>query len=150
MTQTQNKMTPTQVAQIFENVFKNKLCVKPSVVGFNKNTYSDIGMDSLDGLDIIMELEKQYDIEISDSESSLLMGACTLANYLNTFVNALVANKRLRVKDALVVKMRYADLLNPKTPGNNAKSNQQSALDKYKKAVACKREATKKIKQHQK
>ena len=156
MAQTTATMKPVEVAKIFESVFMDKMCVSPAEIGLNKNVLTEVGMDSLDSLDVIMELEKKFKVKIPDKESSLLAGS-SIYEFLEAFLRSLIIDKRLKIADASIVRTQYAKLLKPT---KNAIVSQytdkymgsvpKSLLDEYEKSVAHTKELAKKIAQYQK
>ena len=60
-------------SEIFEKVkaiIVDKLGVEPSVVTENASFTNDIGADSLDTVELLMEFEKVFGIKIPDEETS--------------------------------------------------------------------------------
>lgn len=55
---------------------------KPLVAITDDATFSDLGCDSLDTLEIVMELESAFDIEVSDDESERLKTFGQAAGFL--------------------------------------------------------------------
>lgn len=60
------------MSEIKEKVVKiivNKLNVEPSSVASESNFTNDLGADSLDTVELIMEFEREFNIDIPDSEA---------------------------------------------------------------------------------
>ena len=63
-------------SEIFEKVkaiIVDKLGVEPSVVTENASFTNDIGADSLDTVELLMEFEKVFGIKIPDEETSSIV-----------------------------------------------------------------------------
>jgi acyl carrier protein len=50
------------------------------------STFEDLGADSLDIVEIVMALEEEFDIEISDDEAEQAKSVGDVVNYLSTVV----------------------------------------------------------------
>lgn len=50
-------------------IISKQLKTKPEKLLLNHNLSVDLGADSLDAIEIIVSLEEQFDIEISDNEA---------------------------------------------------------------------------------
>ena len=108
MTQKNTALKPQQVAQTFENIFIEKLDIRPSVVGLDKNVHTDIGLDSLDCMEMVMEMEKRFDIKISNEE---LLFHAPLRNMLNACTDNLKKTNRLSAYGVRTIKKHYVTLL---------------------------------------
>ena len=53
-------------------IIMDKLGVEESKITMNSNFINDLGADSLDQIELIMQLEEEFDIEISDEEAETL------------------------------------------------------------------------------
>lgn len=62
-------MTRDEVAKKVEDIIVDKLNVDPSEVKEEANFTLDLGADSLDTVELIMEFEKEFDIKIEDDEA---------------------------------------------------------------------------------
>lgn len=51
-------------------IITEKYCIIPEDVTPEKRLSEDLGLDSLDGIELIMEFEKEFDISISDEQLS--------------------------------------------------------------------------------
>lgn len=108
MVQQKITLNSKQVAQTFENIFVEKLDIRPSTFGLNKNVHTDIGLDSLDCMEVIMEMEKRFDIQILDEETLFHV---SLGTMLNTCVDNLRRQRRLSILDAWRVRTNFANLV---------------------------------------
>lgn len=68
------------VLQILEN---------KSIIPFDKilggQTVEDLGLDSLDSIEIIMEIEDAFDIEIPDAHAEVFITVSDLLNYVEVY-----------------------------------------------------------------
>lgn len=70
--------------EIFEKVkiiVADRLNVKESEVTFEKR-FKDLGADSLDAVDTIMEIEKKFDMSISDNDMEKLTTIESIVDYI--------------------------------------------------------------------
>ncbi|MFZ2256718.1 MAG: acyl carrier protein [Clostridiaceae bacterium] len=51
-----------------------------------ESTFEDLGADSLDIVELIMAIEEEYDIQISDEEAEKALSVGDVVNYINTLV----------------------------------------------------------------
>ena len=145
-------MTPEQVANTFENVFIEKMDIQPSALGLDKDTSTDLSMDSLDCLDIVMELETKFGVRIPQNEYPFVVGN-QIYNFLDVFVQSLVKSQRLSPADAMIVRTQYANLIHSGKSGTDKKSLKQNPWllsKKYQNAVAQKQALAQQIKQNSK
>lgn len=63
-------MTYEEIASTVRDIIVDKIGVEPSVVTENANFTNDLGADSLDTVELIMEFEKVFGIKIPDEETS--------------------------------------------------------------------------------
>ena len=73
---------------IFEKlqaIIVDKLSVDADEVTLD-STFEDLGADSLDIVEIVMALEEEFDIEISDDEAEKAKSVGDVVNYLSTVV----------------------------------------------------------------
>lgn len=69
----------SQVAQIIVK----KLGVEESQITDEASFTKDLGADSLDTVELIMEFEKEFDITIEDSDAEKIQTVGDVINYLN-------------------------------------------------------------------
>ncbi|MBA4602424.1 acyl carrier protein [Thermoactinomyces mirandus] len=72
-------------AETLERVKKiivESLNVDPSEVTMEANIKEDLGADSLDVVDLIMELEDEFDMEISDEEAEKITTVGDVVGYI--------------------------------------------------------------------
>jgi acyl carrier protein len=73
------------MSNITERVTKiivEKLGVEASEVTLDANFASDLGADSLDTVELIMELEKEFDISIPDDQAEKIQTVGQAVSYL--------------------------------------------------------------------
>jgi acyl carrier protein len=58
----------TDIAERVRNIVAERLNVNPEEVTL-ETTFEDLGADSLDVMDLVMELEQEFDIEIPDEDA---------------------------------------------------------------------------------
>ena len=69
-------------------IIVDKLAVEPSVVTENANFANDIGADSLDTVELLMEFEKVFDIKIPDEETSTIATVKDAVDKVNEKIRA--------------------------------------------------------------
>jgi len=69
-------------AQVTEIIVK-KLGVEDSQVTETANFTKDLGADSLDTVEIIMEFEKEFDVTIEDADAEKIQTVGDVVKYLN-------------------------------------------------------------------
>ncbi|MCD6102960.1 MAG: acyl carrier protein [Thermotogaceae bacterium] len=71
--------------EIFEkvvNVLSDKLGVEGSSIAESSSLTDDLGADSLDLVDLVMELEEQFGVKIDDSELEKLSTVKDVVDYI--------------------------------------------------------------------
>jgi len=63
-------------------IIVNKLGVEESQVTDTANFTKDLGADSLDTVELIMEFEKQFDVSIEDSDAEKIQSVGDVVTYL--------------------------------------------------------------------
>ena len=56
-----------------KSIIMDKLGVEESKITMEANFINDLGADSLDQVELIMQLEEEFDIEITDEEAETLV-----------------------------------------------------------------------------
>jgi acyl carrier protein len=72
---------------IFEKVktiIAEELGIELDDIKLDSDLTEDLGADSLDAIELIMEIESQFDCEIDDSEASKIKQVSDIVNYLGT------------------------------------------------------------------
>lgn len=63
-------------------IIVNKLGVEESQVTDTANFTKDLGADSLDTVELIMEFEKQFDVSIEDADAEKIQSVGDVVSYL--------------------------------------------------------------------
>ena len=66
------------------DIIVDKLGVEKNKVTPEANFINDLGADSLDQVELIMELEEEFDLEISDEEAESLTTVSEVINFLDS------------------------------------------------------------------
>ena len=66
-----------------ENIIAQHLNIDVSEVTDDKHLMEDLGADSLDTVELVMALEEEFDIEISDEEAENISTVQTAIDYIN-------------------------------------------------------------------
>lgn len=67
---------------MIEQMIARKLKIDVSEVTDDKHLTEDLGADSLDTVELIMELETDYDIEIADEDAETLVTVGAIKQYV--------------------------------------------------------------------
>jgi len=71
------------IKQKITEIIVKKLGVEESQVTDAANFTKDLGADSLDTVELIMELEKEFDLQIEDSDAEKIQTVGDVVSYLN-------------------------------------------------------------------
>ena len=77
---TKEKIYKTILAKLNEMGYKNKNIDK------NTNVFIDLGLDSLDAVELTMSLEQEFDIKIPDEEINNMVTIKDVIEIINKFV----------------------------------------------------------------
>ena len=75
------------MAEVLERVTKiivDRLGVEESQVKFEASFKDDLGADSLDVVELVMELEDEFDLEISDEDAEKITTVGEVTNYIKS------------------------------------------------------------------
>ncbi|NRD78844.1 acyl carrier protein [Bacillus sp. BRMEA1] len=75
------------MAEVLERVTKiivDRLGVDESQVTLEASFKDDLGADSLDVVELVMELEDEFDMEISDDDAEKISTVGDAVNYINS------------------------------------------------------------------
>ncbi|MED1202106.1 acyl carrier protein [Heyndrickxia acidicola] len=75
------------MAEVLERVTKiivDRLGVEESKVTLEANFKDDLGADSLDVVELVMELEDEFDMEISDDDAEKIATVGDAVNYIQS------------------------------------------------------------------
>jgi acyl carrier protein len=70
---------------VFEKVREivaEELGIEQDDIKLESDLTEDLGADSLDAIELIMEIESQFDVEIADSEATKIKKVSDIVNYL--------------------------------------------------------------------
>ena len=76
------------VADRVKKIIVDKLGVDENEVTPEANFIQDLGADSLDTVELIMEFEKEFDVSIPDEQAEKIQTVGQAIDYLETQVNA--------------------------------------------------------------
>lgn len=118
MVQHNTKLTPAQVKQMFEKIVTDTVEMSPDEIDLHTSFANGLGLDSLDEVELLMKLEQEFQIQISDEETHALYGA-TIYEILEACVKYLVAAQRLTKQDADTL-LRGGSVFNKKNTATTA------------------------------
>lgn len=78
----------SSVAEKVKQIIVNKLGVEESQITNEASFTNDLGADSLDTVELIMEFEKEFNISIEDSDAEKIQTVGDAINYLESKVPA--------------------------------------------------------------
>jgi len=76
----------SEISAKVKAIIVDKLVVDESEVTNDSNFMSDLGADSLDTVELIMEFEKEFDVQIPDDEAEKITTVGEAINYLENRV----------------------------------------------------------------
>lgn len=62
-------MNKEEITEKVKFIIHDQLCLENGEIHHNSNIVDDLGADSLDEVEIVMTIEEEFDIEISDEEA---------------------------------------------------------------------------------
>lgn len=74
--------------EIVRSILADKLACPLSKVTPDASFYKDLGIDSLDYAELVMELEQKFDITIPSSEASRITTVSQVIDYINRRLKA--------------------------------------------------------------
>jgi acyl carrier protein len=72
----------SQIAAKVRTIFHEKLGVEESILTSDKSLYNDLGLDSLDLLETLMAIEKEFGIKITDEDAEKLTTFGAVTDYV--------------------------------------------------------------------
>ena len=72
----------SEIASKVKAIIVDKLVIDESEVTEDSNFMSDLGADSLDTVELIMEFEKEFDLQIPDDEAEKITTVGEAINYI--------------------------------------------------------------------
>jgi len=70
-----------------KEIIIDKLCVEDSKITMEANFIDDLGADSLDTVELIMQFEEEFGIEIPDEEAENLLSVGQAVDYISNKLN---------------------------------------------------------------
>ena len=70
---------------MIENLIAKQLEIDVATVTDDKNLMEDLGADSLDTVQIVMELEEAFNVEITDDEAETLTTVGAIKQYIEDY-----------------------------------------------------------------
>ncbi len=77
-----------EIAKKVEQILVEKLYIAPTEVTPDANLIKDLGIDSLDYAELVMEFEQTFDIRIPDSDAEKLVTVQQTIDYISEKVAA--------------------------------------------------------------
>ena len=74
----------SQIEEKVTEIIIDKLGVEKSKITPDAHFINDLGADSLDQVELIMKLEEEFDMEISDEDAELLTNVSKVINFLES------------------------------------------------------------------
>jgi acyl carrier protein len=72
----------SQIAAKVRTIFQEKLGLDESLLTSDKSLYNDLGLDSLDLLETLMAIEKEFGIKITDEDAEKLTTFGAVTDYV--------------------------------------------------------------------
>ena len=73
--------------KIIKSIIENKFGISPKDYTDESNFKEDLGCDSLDIIDLVMEVEREFNISIPDSDIEKILTVEGLINYVKGRLN---------------------------------------------------------------
>lgn len=73
--------------KIIKSIIENKFGISPKDYTDESNFKEDLGCDSLDVIDLVMEVEREFNISIPDSDIEKILTVKGLINYVKGRLN---------------------------------------------------------------
>jgi acyl carrier protein len=77
-------MTATNVEAKVRNIISEQLGVKEEEIKIGSSFIEDLGADSLDIVELVMQMEEEFEVEIPDEEAENIKTVQDAVNYINT------------------------------------------------------------------
>ena len=75
-------MSNEEILEKLKGIIVERLGVEESLVKEEANFIDDLSADSLDIVELIMEIEDEFDLEIADSEAEKIVTVGDVVNYI--------------------------------------------------------------------
>ncbi|MDQ0174823.1 acyl carrier protein [Bacillus chungangensis] len=76
-------MTKEEIFQIGKEVILEKLAIKNSEIHLTSSLKNDLGADSLDVVELVMELEDKFELEIPDEDAKSFITVENVIDYIH-------------------------------------------------------------------
>lgn len=76
-----------QIAEIVSDILVNKIGLEESEITPDANFTKDLGIDSLDYAELVMEFEQAFDIKINDTDTAELTTISEFVKFIASKVN---------------------------------------------------------------
>ena len=73
------------VFEKIKEIISDKLGINVNEIAMD-TSFEDLGADSLDIVELIMAIEEEYDVQVSDSEAEKAKTVGDVVNYINTLI----------------------------------------------------------------
>lgn len=73
--------------KVIKSIIENKFGISPKDYTDESNFKEDLGCDSLDVIDLVMEVEREFNISIPDSDIEKILTVEGLINYVKGRLN---------------------------------------------------------------
>jgi acyl carrier protein len=81
------KMPKEEIQKAITNILVEKLGIAQSEVTLDASFIKDLGIDSLDYAELVMEFEQNFNIRIPDMDAEKLSTVNQATNYINDKIN---------------------------------------------------------------
>lgn len=75
-------MSNEEILEKLKGIIVERLGVEESLVKEDANFIDDLSADSLDIVELVMEIEEEFEIEIADSEAEKIVTVGDVVNYI--------------------------------------------------------------------
>lgn len=77
-------MSKEEILSRGKKIIMERLGVDEEKIVDNASFQNDLGADSLDVVELVMEIEDEFDIEIPDEDSETFKTVCDVVNYIES------------------------------------------------------------------
>jgi len=86
-------MTKQEIAEKIISNISRKLGVSTSEVSL-ESSFESVGVDSLDGVEIIVDTEKEFNINVPNNKLMMFQSVGILVDYVDNYVNRKLKKRR--------------------------------------------------------
>ena len=76
-----------EIEEKVNNILIDKIGILATQITPDANIVKDLGVDSLDYAELVLEFEQAFDIKIPDQDAELLQTVSDAVNYIHTKIN---------------------------------------------------------------